>query len=206
MEKVAVRWSRVAMSVVHACPIGKATSSTLPQYFLRVVIRGEYLLVFFASLMSQPMSLHKSISMMIMVQFSLLKEFGFGEGESGTPLAKIKSRAVPCLAKKSSRVFSIGRTHLGIRRGAVVDSASPAAAERPRRLYMGSWETSVCLLRRMSSVVGKGASQSSGRFASRGAGLLSSWADDEDSGVGERNSRVSFVVWGCEPVSAAIRT
>jgi hypothetical protein len=42
VEKAAVRWSRVLVSVVPASPTGKATNSTLPQYFLRAAIRGEY--------------------------------------------------------------------------------------------------------------------------------------------------------------------
>ncbi len=55
MEKAAVRWSRVVVSVVPAWPIGKATNSTRPQCFLRAAMRGEYFLVLFvASLVSQP--------------------------------------------------------------------------------------------------------------------------------------------------------
>ena len=49
-----------------------------------------------------------------------------------------------------------------MRLGASVHSASPVAAERPQLLYLGSRETSVCLLRRISSVVGRGADQSCG--------------------------------------------
>ena len=41
VEKAAVRWSRVLVSVVPAWLIGKATNSTLPQYFLRAAMRGE---------------------------------------------------------------------------------------------------------------------------------------------------------------------
>ena len=40
-EKAEVRWSRVLVSVVPAWPIGKAISSTLPHYLLRVAMRGE---------------------------------------------------------------------------------------------------------------------------------------------------------------------
>ena len=82
-EKAAVRWSRVGVSVVSACPIGKATNSTRPQYFLRAAMSGEYSSVFSASLMSQPMFLHKPISMMIMMQWFLLNEVAYREGESG---------------------------------------------------------------------------------------------------------------------------
>ncbi len=87
VEKEAVRWSRVAASAVSACSIGKATSSTLPQSFSRTAIRGEYFSVFSASLMSQPRSLQKPISIMILVQCFLLKEVGSREGESGSSFA-----------------------------------------------------------------------------------------------------------------------
>ncbi len=40
VEKAAVRWSRVLVSVVSALPIGKTTNSTRPQYFLRAAIGG----------------------------------------------------------------------------------------------------------------------------------------------------------------------
>jgi len=40
VEEAAVRWSKVLVSVVPAWPIGKATNSTRPQYFLRAAIRG----------------------------------------------------------------------------------------------------------------------------------------------------------------------
>ena len=40
VEKVAVRWFMVLVSVVPAWPIGKATNSTLPQYFMRAAM-GE---------------------------------------------------------------------------------------------------------------------------------------------------------------------
>ncbi len=57
----------------------------------------------------------------------------------------------------------------------------------------GYWETFVCLVWRMSSVVGSGASQSGGVCVSVGAGSSS-------SGVADRDSRASSGVWGCEPV------
>jgi len=40
VEKAAVRWTRVLVSVVPALTIGKATNSARPQYFLRAAIRG----------------------------------------------------------------------------------------------------------------------------------------------------------------------
>ncbi len=43
VENVAVRWFRVAMSVVLACPMGKATNSTVPYCFLRAAMRGGVL-------------------------------------------------------------------------------------------------------------------------------------------------------------------
>jgi hypothetical protein len=46
VEKAAVRWPRVLVSVVLAWPIGKAIISILPQYLLRAAIRGEYFSVF----------------------------------------------------------------------------------------------------------------------------------------------------------------
>ena len=51
VEKAAVRWSRVNVSVVPATPIGKATNSTLPRCFLRTATRREYFSVFSVSLM-----------------------------------------------------------------------------------------------------------------------------------------------------------
>ena len=87
VEKAAVRWSRVLMSVVPAWPMGTATNSTLPQYFLRAAMRGEYFSVFSSNLMSQPRSLHNPISMMMRVHCILLKEVGSGEGVFGTPHA-----------------------------------------------------------------------------------------------------------------------
>ena len=87
VEKAAVRWSRVLVSVVPAWPLGKATNSTRPQYFLRTAIRGEHFSVFSSSLMSQPRSLQKPISTRMRVHYILLKEVGSGEGVFGTPLA-----------------------------------------------------------------------------------------------------------------------
>ena len=61
-----------------------------------------------------------------------------------------------------------------MRLGAAVHSASPAAAERPQGLYLGSRETSVCRLRRISSVVSRGANQSCGMVFVVGDGSVSS--------------------------------
>ena len=87
VEKAAVRWSSVLVSVVPAWPIGKATNSTRPQYFVRAAMREEYFSVFLLCLMSQPRSLHKQISTRMRVHCFLLKEVGSGEEVSGTPLA-----------------------------------------------------------------------------------------------------------------------
>ena len=85
--KAAVRESRVLVSVVPTCPVGKATNSTLPQYFLRAAIRGKYFSIFLSNLTSQPRSVQKPISTMMRVHYFLLKEVGSGEGVFGTPLA-----------------------------------------------------------------------------------------------------------------------
>ena len=90
---------------------------------------------------------------------------------------------------------SRGRTQSGMRLGAAVHSSSPAAAERPQWLYMGSRETSVCRLRRISCVVGRGANQSSGMVSVVGDGSVS-------SEVGESDSMESPLVMGWTPVSA----
>jgi hypothetical protein len=87
VEKAAVRWSRVLVSVVIAWPIGTAINSTLPQYLLRAAMRGEYFSVFLSNLMSQPRSLQNPISTMMRVHCLLSKEVGSGEGVFGTPLA-----------------------------------------------------------------------------------------------------------------------
>ena len=87
VEKAAVRWSRVQVSVVLAWPIGKAINFTLPQYLLRSAMRGEYFSVFLLNLVSQPRSMKKLISTMMRVHFFLSKDVGSGEGVSGTPLA-----------------------------------------------------------------------------------------------------------------------
>ena len=86
-----------------------------------------------------------------------------------------------------------------MRLGAALHSASPAAAERPPWLYLGSWETSVCHLRQTSSNVGRGANQSCGGVSVVGGRLVS-------SEVGESDSMDSPVVMGCGPVSALTST
>ena len=87
VEKAAVSWSRVMVSVVPAWPMEKAMNFTRPEYILRAAKRGEYFSVFFSSLMSQPRFLQKPISTMMRVHCFLSKEAGSGEGASGTPLA-----------------------------------------------------------------------------------------------------------------------
>ena len=67
-----------------------------------------------------------------------------------------------------------------MRLGAAVHSESPVAAERPRWLYLGSWETSVCRLRRTSSVVGRGANQSCGGVYVAGDVSVSSEEEESD--------------------------
>ena len=46
VENAAMRWSRVLVSVVLACPMGMATKSTRPQCCLRAVTRAVYFSVF----------------------------------------------------------------------------------------------------------------------------------------------------------------
>ncbi len=75
------------MSVVLACPIGMERSKPFPIIIRGPQLGGEYFSVFSSSLMSQPMSLEKTILMMFMVQCVLLMEVGSREGEFGTPLA-----------------------------------------------------------------------------------------------------------------------
>ena len=87
VENAAVRWMRVALSVVHACSMGKTTNSSVPKCFLRAAMGGMDLLVLASSLSSHPRSQQIPISTTIRVQSFLLKEVGSGEGESGTPLA-----------------------------------------------------------------------------------------------------------------------
>ena len=40
VENAAVRWSRILVSVVLACPMGMLTKSPPPKYFLRAATRG----------------------------------------------------------------------------------------------------------------------------------------------------------------------
>ena len=79
--------------------------------------------------------------------------------------------------------------------GVAVHSASPAAAERPQLMYLGSRKTLVCRLRWISSVVGRGANQSCGMVSVVGDGSMS-------SEVGESDSIESHVVMGWTLVSA----
>ena len=87
VEKAAVRWSRVRVSVVPAWPIGKARNSTRPHYFLRAAKRGRYFSFFFSNIMSQPRSMQKPISTMMRVDFIVSMEIGSGEGVLGIPHA-----------------------------------------------------------------------------------------------------------------------
>ncbi len=86
-----------------------------------------------------------------------------------------------------------------MRLGAAVHSSSPAAAERPQRLYLRSREISLCRLRRISFVVGKGANQS--------CGMVSLVGDESvPSEVVESDSMESPVVMGWTHVSAMTST
>ena len=87
VEKAAVSWSRVLVSVVSAWPMGKAMNSTRPHYLLRATKTGEYFSVFFSNFVSQLKSMHKPISTMMRMHCFMSKEVGSGEGLSGTPLA-----------------------------------------------------------------------------------------------------------------------
>ncbi len=85
-----------------------------------------------------------------------------------------------------------------MRLGAAVHSASPAVAESPQGLYLGSIETSVCRLRRIFSVVGRGASQSCGMGFKVGDWSVS-------SEVRESVSMEFPVVMNCTPLSATTK-
>ena len=86
VEMATVRWSRVFRSVVSACPMRMATSSTIPQYLLRAAMRGIYFSVFFVSLLSQPRSLHNPTSTRMKVHSFLFTLLWSGSGVAGTPL------------------------------------------------------------------------------------------------------------------------
>jgi hypothetical protein len=49
VEKAAVRWCRVLVSVVPEWPMGKAMNYARPKYLPRAAKRGEYLSVFFSN-------------------------------------------------------------------------------------------------------------------------------------------------------------
>ena len=76
VDKAAVRWVRVAVRVVPACPMGKATNSTRPWCLLRAAMRGEYFLVLASILVLQPISLQKPVSTMMRVHDFVLKDDG----------------------------------------------------------------------------------------------------------------------------------
>ena len=82
-----------------------------------------------------------------------------------------------------------------MRLGAAMHSSSPAAAERPQWLYLGSRETLVCRLRWISSVVGRGANQSYCIVSVVGDGSVS-------FEVGEGDTMESHVVMGWTHVFA----
>jgi hypothetical protein len=124
VEKAAVRWSRVLVSVVPACPMGMATNSNRPQYCLRAVTRGEYFSVFSVCFLSHPRSRENPTSMRMRVHVFLSKLVSPGSGVSGTTLAYMRYGDVPWPPSKRACVPSNGNTHGGIRLGAVVHSAS----------------------------------------------------------------------------------
>ncbi len=168
VEKAAVRWLRVLVSVMPVCP----TNSTFPKYFWRAAIGGGVLLGLLREL-------HVSSDVYAKANLdddngaTFLVEGGrvWRGGSLGPPrIDHIRRGTVPC--KEELLGLLIGRPHPYIRREAVVHYASPSATGRPRRLYMGSWETSMCRLWRMSSVLGGGASYSGEGFASRGRGII----------------------------------
>ena len=80
-----------------------------------------------------------------------------------------------------------------MRLGAAVHSSSPAAAEIPQWLYIGSRETSVCRLQRVSSFVGRGANQLCGMISVVGDGSASSEVGESDLrlGIGYRLYRLN---------------
>ena len=61
VENAAVRWSRVLMSVVLACPMGMATNSTRPQCCLRAATGGVYFSVFSVCFFSHPRSRESAV-------------------------------------------------------------------------------------------------------------------------------------------------
>ena len=102
---------------------------------------------------------------------------------------------MPCPASNNIWVSECGRTQSGMRFGVAVHSSSPAVAERPKWLYLGSMDTSICRLRRISSVVGRGANQFFCLVPVVREGSVS-------SEVGESDSMESHVVMGWTLVSA----
>ena len=112
----------------------------------RTETRVAYFSVFYWSLVSQSKSLHKSTTMMMMrLNFLRLKVFEFGKGVSGTPLAFMRLRAVPCLFMERASCISRGRIRTGMRKGAASD------VHRVSWLYLVSLYTSVYLRRFVAS-------------------------------------------------------
>ena len=56
VEKAAVMWSRVLVSVVPACPMEMTTNYALPKYYLRAATRVEYFSGFSMFFSSHPRS------------------------------------------------------------------------------------------------------------------------------------------------------
>ena len=91
--------------------------------------------------------------MKMTVRCFLLYEEVSREGEYGALLAYIRSDVVPWPLENSSWISFNESSHSQIRRGAVVHYAPPSAMERTLWLYMGSCETYIRLMRRVSSFV-----------------------------------------------------
>ncbi len=106
---------------------------------------------------------------------------------------------MPWPLENSSWVSANESTHYSMRRRVVVHFESPPVAGKPHWMYIGSWETSVCLLRRVSSVVGRGANKSCEAAAVDGSTVSPSWVDANDA-------RVASEGCGCVTVSAATNT
>ena len=75
MERAVVRCSGVLCSEVPAYPMGKATNSTLPQYFLTAAMKLEYFSAFYVRSLSQPRSLQDPTFIRIRVHSFLLTLF-----------------------------------------------------------------------------------------------------------------------------------
>ena len=83
----------------------------------------------------------------------------------------MRSGAVPCPLLNRHSWVSSGRTQSRIRVEAYVHSASPS---KDRKAYLGSWDMSVCLPCRVSSLGLRGASQSVVVFSNVVLGVVTS--------------------------------